>query len=296
MRYEFHNGQLDIMDGKKYENKPLAAFFNDYRISRKNRSLILTNHQLLANGIPLCSEEDIIPSGVLTLLIPEEEPDWVAAAKPCPVVYSDPFIYLAHKEAGIIIHGDENDVTCLNAQAARYQRDNGINAPVRPIHRLDKDTRGLVLFSKIPFFQPWLDFQLAEKKIRRKYLAIVKGSLTPGKKFDCDKPIAKDRHRSGCYRTASVGMSALTHIECLESHDGYSLLSCELETGRTHQIRVHLGDCGLPIVNDPLYGMPSKDFGQMELWANEIVFRNPLTNKKHRILDGEDPDFASFRR
>ena len=137
MRYEFHNGQLDIMDGKKYENKPLAAFFNDYRISRKNRSLILTNHQLLANGIPLFSEEDIIPSGVLTLLIPEEEPDWVAAAKPCPVVYSDPFIYLAHKEAGIIIHGDENDVTCLNAQAARYQRDNGINAPVRPIHRLD---------------------------------------------------------------------------------------------------------------------------------------------------------------
>lgn len=195
----------------------------------------------------------------------------------------------------MIIHADRKDETdCLNACVARYQKDHDIHAPVRPIHRLDQDTAGLVLYSRIPFFQAWFDEQLKEKKIARYYLAIVYGDLKPGYTFSSDRCIGRDRHHAGMYRVSSDGKNAYTDFECLEQKGPYSLIRCQLKTGRTHQIRVHLSDLGYPIVNDPLYGAGSHDFHHMGLWADQITFRNPITGKKYTIHDRINPDYLYF--
>lgn len=295
MKYERRSDRIIIHPSQQQADKTIGDFLDEYLVSRKNRYLLLQNRQILLDEDPVKNISEIIGRHDITVMIPDEECGWVPAGTACDVVYEDDFVYIVHKDAGMIIHGEPGDTDCLCARAAKWQEDHGIHAPVRPIHRLDRDTQGLVLFSKIPFFQPWLDAQLAKKEIRRHYLAIVRGRSEPGKKYTFRDPIGRDRHQSGVYRISRTGLEAVTRAECLAAENGYLLFGCELETGRTHQIRVHLSHHGFPIVNDPLYGTASKDFTHMGLWADEITFRSPVTRKKHRIHDIGSEDFKIFQ-
>lgn len=294
MKYTLENNRLKIETCGAYQGKTIEDFLNDYQQSKKNKYLLLQKKQILLNGTAVRNTDTPIENGIITLLLEESTPDWVPSIRPCQVVYEDAFVYIVHKEPGYIIHGDPDDTACLNAQAARYQLLHDIHAPVRPIHRLDKDTRGLVLYSKIPFFQPWFDLQLSEKKIKRNYLAICYGHCEPGEKFTCSKRIGKDRHVSNKYRISATGLNAVTHVQCIAVQGEYCLMLCSLETGRTHQIRVHLADKGYPIVNDRLYGSASQDFSSMGLWAYEIEIRNPITHKKHKIHDIPNDEINLF--
>ena len=294
MRYTVSQDRIRIEPNEQMRKKSIQQFLDDYFISSSKQNDLIAKQMILLDEEPVSSAEEIIGGKVLDILFEKSEPDWVPADEPCTVVYEDPFVFAVHKEAGVIIHGDEDDARCLNAMAARYQLDHGIRAPVRPLHRLDRDTCGLVLYCKIPFFQPWFDRQMKEKNITRYYLAVSMGRCEKGKKFTVRKKLARDRHRSGAYRVSPNGKDAATHFECLDSRNGYVLFGCTLETGRTHQIRVHLADAGYPIVNDVLYGRPSKQFDGMGLWAQSITFRSPVSNKKHRIRDFENPMYTYF--
>lgn len=148
-----------------------------------------------------------------------------------------------------------------------------------------------MLYSLIPLFQPWFDNALAEHRIQRTYLALTKGICTPGKTMTIHKSIGKDRHVNGKYRVSATGKNALTEAECIASVNGYSLFRCQLGTGRTHQIRVHLADAGYPIVNDPLYGVHTRTVQGMGLWACEVTVRDPLSGGKHRIRDPLAPEW-----
>lgn len=285
MKYTTRDGLLEIPPAEALRHKTVEAFLDEYRQSKKNKYLLVKDEKLLLDEVPVKDLSEEIGMRTFAIRIEEEGPDWVKSDTPCEVVYEDAFVYVVHKESGIIIHGDPDDRNCLNAMAARWLDDTQLHVPVRPLHRLDKDTRGLVMYSKIPFFQPWLDAMMEEKQIRRHYLAICYGKAEPGTKFTCNEPLGKDRHRSGAYRVAKNGIPASTKAEVLAKKGKYLLIGCQLETGRTHQIRVHLANKGFPIVNDPLYGKVSADFEHMGLWADEIEFRSPLTRKKHRIHD-----------
>ena len=294
MKYERLDEKLVIHAENAYQKKTLADFLRDHCHSEKSQKQLLEQKLILINGVPAETADTPLEHAEITLLIPDEGPGWPLADEPCKVVYEDAFCYIVHKDIGYIIHDSEDPEHCLMAMAARYQQEHGIRCPVRPIHRLDKDTQGLVFFSKIPFFQPWFDKQLEEKKIRRHYLAIVKGKC-PQDKFTCTGKIGRDRHRSGAYRISDTGKEARTKVEKIAQRGPYTLLGCTLETGRTHQIRVHLSSMGLPIVNDPLYGVQSRDFPFMGLWADEIEFRSPLTNKKHKIHDIPIKEYDYFK-
>lgn len=293
MKYEMKEDCI-IFDTSTSQLKTIEDFLEYYKQSKKNKYLLITNKQLLLDNQVVKNIHQEIQKKSLTLLLPKTEIDWVSSEKPCQVVYEDAFLYIVHKEPGCIIHGEPNDTTCLNAQASCYQRLHDILTPVRPIHRLDKDTTGLVLYSKIPFFQPWFDEQLSQKKIKRIYWAISYGKMEVGQKITCHKRIGKDRHHSNQYRISSTGVEACTHITCIAKKGPYCLLQCELETGRTHQIRLHLSSLGLPIVNDPIYGRPSENFETMGLWAKQIIFKNPVTNKKHKIDDFQNKVYTYF--
>ncbi len=295
MKYRLEENILRIDPENSLNGKTAADFLDLYKQSKKNRYLLLQEKRLLLDGIPVKDTAEKIAGKEICIVLNEEEPDWIKADTPCRVIYNAPLLYIAHKEPGVIIHGGPDDNTCLMAQAARWQADNNVRAPVRPIHRLDRDTTGLVFFSKVPFFQPWFDDQLKEKKIRRRYLAVCYGSLEPGASFECTEPLGKDRHRNNVYRVSPDGVSAHTKVTCAARRGPYVLLDCELLTGRTHQIRVHLSHRGFPIVNDPIYGKPSDDFRRMGLWADRIEYRDPITHKKHRIHDEPVDDYAYFQ-
>ncbi len=293
MKYEIKNESITFIDTHKF--KTIEDFLDHYKQSKKNKYLLIQNKQLLLDGVIVKDIHEKIDHKNITLLVNKEDVDWIPSQKPCKVIYQDPFLLVVHKDAGIIIHGEEDDVTCLNAQVARYLIDNDIHTTVRPLHRLDKETTGLVLYSLIPFFQPWLDASMEQKKIHREYLAICYGNRKVGETFDIHSPIGRDRHESNKYRISKTGKDALTHCEVLERYKEYSLVRCILDTGRTHQIRVHLSSIGLPIVNDVIYGKYSKDFKNMGLWAQKISFKNPISEKKHKISEKNSNDYLIFK-
>ncbi len=296
MKYAMQENLLHIQTQGTYANKPLSDFLNDYSISKPVRYRYFQEGRFSINGkIVKNPSVTIHKNDVLSILLPQEQINWIPSQISSQVVYENDFVMIVHKPVGCIIHGDENDTDCLNARVAKFLKDRNTPTLIRPIHRLDKDTTGLVLYVKIPFFQPFFDEELQQRKISRHYYAITSGKapLESGI-FLIDDNIGKDRHNSNRFRVSPTGKTAITKVECLKTKNGYNLFGCTLETGRTHQIRVHLSSHNWPIVNDSLYGNPSKDFANMGLWANEISFHDPITRKKHKIKDFENPDFTYF--
>ena len=272
----------------------LADLLEALWISRKNRYLLITDRKLLLNGEPVNRTEITMHrNDRLSFILDRYEPDYRPADNECKVVWEDDLLYIVSKPAGIIVH-DEQD--SLANQAARYLINHDIKAPVRYIHRLDKETSGLIMFCKIPLFQAYFDKQLEERKITRTYLAIAKGKGRTGQKFTFNENIGSDRHHNNLYRVSKTGKEAITKAEILEVKDDLVLMKCRLLTGRTHQIRVHLSCHGFPILNDSLYGISSDRIKNMGLWAYQLEFTHPFTHKRITVRDTDNPDFDLFNK
>ena len=150
------------------------------------------------------------------------------------------------------------------------------------------------MFSKSIVFQPILDKLLSEKQIRRNYLAFVKGVEEKGKSFTINKAIGNDRHNSKKRIIYDKGQPAITKVKVIASNkkDNYSIFRCSLDTGRTHQIRVHLASIGYPILNDDLYGERSNLCLRMGLYAESIEMYHPL-KEENIIIDSDLPSDLS---
>ena len=272
----------------------LAQLLESLCISRKNRYLLVTDKKLLLNGEPVKSTEITMQrNDRLSFILDVYEPDYRPDEKECEVVWEDDLVYIVSKPAGIIVHDEQGS---LANQAARYLINHDIKAPVRYIHRLDKETSGLIMFCKIPLFQAYFDKQLEERKISRTYLAIAKGKGKAGRKYTFNESIGSDRHNNNLYRVSKTGKEAITKAEILAVKDDLVLTKCRLLTGRTHQIRVHLSHHGFPILNDALYGIPSDKIRNMGLWAYQLEFTHPFTHKKITVRDTDNPDFTLFNK
>jgi 23S rRNA pseudouridine1911/1915/1917 synthase len=295
MHYELKYGRMNIMTQNEFSGCTICDFLDYFHIGKSSRYELIQSGALSLNRLVVHSEEEAIRGkAVITIRFPSEEPNFTPAPSPCQVVYEDDLVYAAHKEPGLIVHGDPDDTSCLAAQAAAWQLAHGINGPVRFLHRLDEDTTGLVLFVKIPFFQPWFDAALAQHKVKREYLAITLGNGRVGQHFTYRQKIGRDRHNSGRYRFSDTGRPAVTKAVILARKGSYELIRCRLETGRTHQIRVHLSGNRHPIINDPLYGIPSDQFKNMGLWADRMEWENPITHETCLALDIPNADYAFF--
>ena len=292
MHYEYRYGRLLIDTEKDQEGMSLSDFLRSFHISPRKRYELFQNHDITLN------RKDALPNDILsdkdriTIQIHSAPLDYTPSSRECTVVYEDDLIYIAHKEPGLIVHDPEEE--CLASQAAAFQIAHGIEQPVRYIHRLDKETTGLVLFVKIPLLQGWYDAMMEEKKIARRYLAVTGGKGHKGQKFTYNQPIGKDRHASNVYRFSPTGKTALTRAVILDRKKDYLLFRCDLETGRTHQIRVHLSGNRHPIINDPIYGIASTEFKEMCLWADTMSVPNPFTEEILTVKDLPNPDFDRF--
>ncbi|MDO7906895.1 RluA family pseudouridine synthase [Paenibacillus sp. JX-17] len=211
------------------------------------------------------------------------EPRWFELE----VLYEDDFCLVVHKPAGMKVHPDgsreDGGVTLDHAVASYYQM-NGLEVPVRHVHRLDSDTTGPVLYAKNDFAQAILDEQMRAKTIGREYAALVEGTVSPGLTV-IDEPIGKDRHHNQRRRVSPSGQHAVTRVSLGEVLHGASLVHLKLETGRTHQIRVHLSHAGHPLLGDVLYGGPAMAIARQALHGELLIFRHPLTGEAITVED-----------
>lgn len=214
------------------------------------------------------------------------------------IVFEDEWLLAVDKPAGIIIHGDGTGAQTLTDLVRRHLRDEGRDVAVaqaQPVQRLDRETTGLVLFSLSKDIQPRLDALVAGHGLHKRYLAVVEGRF-PANARTIDAPLGRDRHNTRRMRVSRTGKPARTRVVRLDQRGGRSLVACELETGRRHQIRVHLASTGHPILGDVLYGGRPHDAG-LFLHALEEEFDHPVTGE-HLRLSTEWPERFSplFRR
>lgn len=275
MEYIRHDQWLTITIKQDYANQSVASFLQAFHIGRKAAAYWLDG-RIMRRGLRLQPADVLQANDRLDIkAFEDQDVDYRPDGQPAQLVYRDDIIAVFNKPAGLIIYPDTTDGcgTLANMVAAYYLSHN-IKAAVRPLHRLDQATSGLVVYSLSPFFQPLLDSMMAEKKIHRYYYALAVGEMKGSGRISA--PIGKDRHDAKKRRVSPTGQSAVTEYQVIRSGKSTSLLKCTLLTGRTHQIRVHLAYIHHPVVNDPLYG---SGIGPLGLQAYRLDLVSPLTGR-----------------
>lgn len=213
------------------------------------------------------------------------------------VLYEDDHLIIVNKPAGIDTHPniDGQKGTLANGVAYYFQEKNECHR-VRHIHRLDRDTSGAILFAKHSLSHAILDRLLNERKIKRTYYALVQG-LIKKPSFVIDNPIGRDRHHPTRRRVSTSGQTAITRVTVLNvfPKEKYSLIECSLDTGRTHQIRVHLSSIGHPLVGDTLYG-GKPVFNRQALHARKLAFVHPFLGKKVECIAPFNDESSIFEK
>jgi len=222
---------------------------------------------------------------IITLSIPEPvELDVAAENIPLDVIYEDSDVIVINKPQDMVVHPAPGNYsgTLVNALLYHCKDLSGINGILRPgiVHRIDKDTSGALVVAKNDNAHNSLAMQLKDHSMTRSYLALVEGIIKQDE-GSIDEPIG--RHPKDRIKMAVVenGKKAITHYKVIERFDNYTLVECNLETGRTHQIRVHMAKIGHPLVGDLIYGFKKQRFnlkGQA-LHAKRLGFIHPSTNE-----------------
>ncbi|MFC7063903.1 RluA family pseudouridine synthase [Halobacillus seohaensis] len=212
------------------------------------------------------------------------------------VIYEDDHLLVVNKPVGLDTHPNQPDQTdtLVNAVAFYFQM-NGIEATPKYVHRLDRDTSGAILFAKHDLAIASLGQQLKDRSIKRTYIAWAHGKVKPNK-GEIHEPIGKDRHHPVRRRVSPGGQNAETHYELLDYNSvrKASLLKLQLNTGRTHQIRVHTSFIGHPLLGDVLYGGKSNHEYKQALHAAKLTFIHPFTEEHIECLALPDPSSKLF--
>lgn len=272
MEYKLEEKELKI---KIYSiaYKTIQDFFNEYIPSSKIQHLLIQNKWIKIDDKSV-KREDEIKGDVLSINIYPYDKENKKLDYKIDVVYEDEFIIVVNKAKDLLVHSDGNSEITLTDYVKSYYTDRTY-IDVTPIHRLDKETSGLIVFSKSKIFQPLFDKLLEEKQIRRHYLAFTNGEFKQDSKT-IDLPIGRDRHNPNKRIIYMNGQPAVTKLIKIAIKKDISIIRCILGTGRTHQIRVHLANENLPILNDSLYGVKSNKIIRMGLIADELEFYHPI--------------------
>ena len=266
-------------------------------LTRAQLHRLIVEGQVLLNGRSAKPAQKVRSGDLVSLTIPPPRetgvlPQWM----PLTVIYQDSDIVVIDKPAGLSVHPGPGhpDQTLVNGLLARCPDIQGVGGAIRPgiVHRLDKDTSGLMMVAKNHHSHQKLSDQIKNRQVNKGYLALATGPVTPDAGL-IDQPIARDpRHRK---RMAVVpgGRESRTRYKVLETPPGHSLLELILETGRTHQIRVHLAYLGHPLLGDGVYGRTSPRLDRHFLHAYKLVFQHPRTGEPLEFQSELPEDLAA---
>ncbi|MBO3064494.1 MULTISPECIES: RluA family pseudouridine synthase [Staphylococcus] len=257
-----------------------------------NDKVIKSNYKTKMNDYIVVTEKEIVEADI--------QPENLNL----DIFYEDDDVAIVYKPKGMVVHPSAGHYTGTLVNGLMYQMKNlsGINGEIRPgiVHRIDKDTSGLLMVAKNDIAHRSLVNQLVNKTVTRKYVALVHGNI-PHDYGTIDAPIGRNKNDRQSMDVVDDGKDAITHFNVLEHFDKYTLIECILETGRTHQIRVHMKYIGFPLVGDPKYG-PKKTMaiGGQALHAGVIGFEHPITHenieKSAALPDDFEQLLAELRR
>lgn len=235
----------------------------------------------------------------IEISIPDpEELDVIPEEMNLDIYYEDTDVIVVNKPKGMVVHPAPGHLTgtLVNGLMAHCKDLSGINGVLRPgiVHRIDKDTSGLLMVAKNDLAHEHLVNQLVAKSVTRRYRAIVHGNI-PHDYGTINAPIARDPKERQSMTVVDNGKHAVTHFQVLERFKDFTFVECQLETGRTHQIRVHMKYIGYPLAGDPKYG-PRKtlDIGGQALHAGILGFNHPRTEKYLEFEAPLPPDFVEL--
>lgn len=257
-------------------------------LSRSQANEAIKNGNILVNGKAVKAKYSVKEGDLVTYDLPEPEVlEYEAEDIPLDIVYEDDDVAVVNKPQGMVVHPSVGHTsgTLVNALMYHIHDLSSINGVVRPgiVHRIDKDTSGLLMIAKNDRAHQALAEELKDKKSLRKYLAIVHGNISNDRGV-IEAPIGRSEKDRKKQAVMAKGKPALTHFKVLERFGNYTLVELTLETGRTHQIRVHMAYIGHPVAGDPLYG-PRKTLkgnGQF-LHAQTLGFTHPTTGESLRF-------------
>ena len=274
----------------------------DTGLSRSALQNLIAEGHVLANGRPAAKNRKLKAGDTILVEIPDAAP--IAAVPqdiPLDIVYEDEHLLVVNKPKGMVVHPAPGnpDGTLVNALLWHCRGSlSGIGGEIRPgiVHRIDKDTSGLLVVAKDDLTHQGLSEQMAVHAIHRVYHAVVYGNIRQDT-GTIEAPIGRDpRDRKRMAVTPGQGKRACTHWQVLERFGRFTLLACRLETGRTHQIRVHMAHIGHPVAGDPVYG-PKKCIASLNgqcLHARLLGFVHPATGEYMEFDSGLPPYFTDF--
>jgi 23S rRNA pseudouridine1911/1915/1917 synthase len=263
--------------------------------SRSTIKALIADGNVLVNGEPIKPNYKLKKDDEITLTpFAEKDIDIIAENIPLDIVYEDQDLLVVNKENGMVVHPAVGNYTgtLVNALLYHIQDLEAIKGEIRPgiVHRIDKETSGLLVVAKNAKTLEHLSDQLKHKTVTRKYIALVEGVI-PHNLGKITAPIGRDPKNRQNMTVIDGGKEAVTNFQVLARYQDETLIECILETGRTHQIRVHLAYIKHPLVGDPKYGRRKTDttYGQF-LHAKTLGFIHPRT-KEYMEFDSELPNY-----
>lgn len=253
---------------------------------KKTAHLLFQNKEILVNDQPATQVQKTVSGQFIALRVCMEEEWGLEPVKgPLVIAYEDDHVLIVDKPAGLLLHPTEPiHQETLDHWVAGYFKEKNIKNKVRHIHRLDQDTSGLVMYAKHPLAGAMLTERLERRDISRQYIAFVEG-IMQDEQGKVDASIGKDRHHATRRRVSPQGDRAITHFNVIERYHDATQVSCRLETGRTHQIRVHLSYMGHPLLGDVLYGARKNQAlrNRQALHAARLQFIHPFGEQRVEV-------------
>ncbi|MCI9087643.1 MAG: RluA family pseudouridine synthase [Clostridia bacterium] len=259
-------------------------------ISRVAVQRLIEEGNILVNG-EITKPSYLVQAGnEVTIQMPKvKETDLKPQKIPLDIIYEDDDIIVINKAKGMVVHpaAGNPDGTLVNAIMAHCKGNlSGIGGELRPgiVHRLDKDTSGILIIAKNDKAHLQISEQIQNREVKKIYLALVRG-IVPEDEATIKMPIGRSTKDRKKMAVTPKGKEAITHFKVLERFEKYTYLEVKIETGRTHQIRVHMSEIGHPVVGDMVYSNGKNEFnieGQM-LHAHRLEFKHPITEKDMRL-------------
>lgn len=282
----------EVFNGIRID-KVLSELLPDF--SRSRIQQLIEEENILVNDVKVKSNYKVKTGDIISGEIPEDQELEVEPEEmDLDILYEDHDVIVINKPKGMVVHPGAGNTkhTLVNGLLAHCKDLSGINGVLRPgiVHRIDKDTSGCLIVAKNDNAHQNLSEQLSTKTMKRTYIALVHGVL-PHNVGTIEAPIGRDKNDRQKMTVTSVGSRpAVTHFKVLKRYNDMTLVECQLETGRTHQIRVHFQYIGYPIVGDPKYSIRNTPETQGQcLHAYKIEFVHPRTNELMQF-SAEMPD------